>query len=338
MDVDASAAPPTFLQLEPVGQCNLRCRMCSIQFRRDGAPGGPPAFMAFDLFTRLVDELPALRELHLQGLGEPFMHPRFFDMVRYAAARGIRVSTNTNGTLIGRARADLCVASGLHELHVSVDGARPETYAGIRVRGRLATVRRNLDRLVAAKRVRGSATPALRLVVVAMRRNLDELAEIVELAHAHGVPRVFVQHLCHDYGEETLPEVYRPMRAFVEAETLLGEDPTRVERAFAAARAAAAALGVELRLPRTTPRLHPPGTPGRTRCDWPWRGAYLSYRGEAMPCCMVSTPDRVTLGDAARSGLRAVWDGEAYRAFRAALDSDEPPAVCRSCSLYAGTF
>ena len=27
---------PHFIQIEPVGQCNLRCQMCPIQFRRDG--------------------------------------------------------------------------------------------------------------------------------------------------------------------------------------------------------------------------------------------------------------------------------------------------------------
>ena len=26
---------PRFLQVEPVGQCNLRCQMCPIQFRPD---------------------------------------------------------------------------------------------------------------------------------------------------------------------------------------------------------------------------------------------------------------------------------------------------------------
>ena len=52
------------------------------------------------------------------------------------------------------------------------------------------------------------------------------------------------------------------------------------------------------------------GTPGPARCDWPWRGAYLSWQGEAMPCCMVSTPDRLSLGSAAPGGLAAVWDGE----------------------------
>lgn len=42
---------PRFLQVEPVGQCNLRCQMCPIQFRQDGPPHGPPAFMDFDVFT-----------------------------------------------------------------------------------------------------------------------------------------------------------------------------------------------------------------------------------------------------------------------------------------------
>lgn len=30
---DATPALPQFVQIEPVGQCNLRCRMCPIQFR-----------------------------------------------------------------------------------------------------------------------------------------------------------------------------------------------------------------------------------------------------------------------------------------------------------------
>src|SRR5215207_156669 len=57
---------PTFVQLEPVGQCNLRCQMCAIQFRTDGPPNGPLAFMAFDDFVRLVDGFAGLKELHLQ--------------------------------------------------------------------------------------------------------------------------------------------------------------------------------------------------------------------------------------------------------------------------------
>src|SRR5437763_2523158 len=31
---------PHFLQIEPVGQCNLRCQMCPVQFRGDGPANG----------------------------------------------------------------------------------------------------------------------------------------------------------------------------------------------------------------------------------------------------------------------------------------------------------
>ena len=58
---------PTFLQIEPVGQCNLGCQMCPIQFRHDG-PGHGAAFMAYDEFTQLIDQFIGVRELHLQGL------------------------------------------------------------------------------------------------------------------------------------------------------------------------------------------------------------------------------------------------------------------------------
>src|SRR5438105_15256820 len=96
---------PTYVQIEPVGQCNLRCQMCSIQFRQDGPPYGPPAFMEFETFTRIIDQFVTLKELHLQGLGEPMMHPRFFDMIEYATGKSIKVSTNSNLTLLNAKRA-----------------------------------------------------------------------------------------------------------------------------------------------------------------------------------------------------------------------------------------
>jgi hypothetical protein len=54
----------------------------------------PPAFMKFETFTRIVDQFVGLRELQLQGLGEPMMPPRFFDMVTYAAEQGVEATWN----------------------------------------------------------------------------------------------------------------------------------------------------------------------------------------------------------------------------------------------------
>ena len=330
-----SAPPlPTYLQLEPVGQCNLKCRMCAVQFRRDGPPHGPLAFMPFDAFQRIVASFPALEALHLQGLGEPTMHPRFFDMVAWAAARGLRVSTNSNMTIWSERRVAQCMASGLAELHVSLDAATPSIYEHIRVGANFGKVLRNLRRVMAAR----SATQSdlrVRIVMVLMRENVADLPALVQLAADEGVPAVFVQQLCHDFDEASLPAEYKPMRLFIDRERLVDRDAAQTEQVFARSRELATRLGVDLRLPRRAGDAAPRTIP---RCDWPWRGAYVSYRGDAMPCCMVGTPDRANFGNVVEHGVEAVWTNAAYGRFREQLATDHAPAVCRSCALYRGTF
>lgn len=321
---------PSFVQIEPVGQCNLACRMCPVGLRTDGRAERVAA-MPVARFRRLLDQFPTITELHLQGIGEPLMHPRFFDLVAMASARGIRVSTNSNLTLMSARRAAECVASGLARLHVSIDAASPACYEWIRVGARYGRLMRGLERLLEAKARTGQG-PGIEFVAVMMRANLHEFAALVELAARLGVPAVSVQRLAHDFDEHALPARYAPMRAFVTAQAPGPEDEAAVAASFDAARRAAARTGVTLRLPAEYPAARPRG------CDWPWRGAYVSYRGEAMPCCMVATPDRVNFGNMAVSGVARVWRNPAYQAFRLRLAGDEPPDICRGCAVYAGRF
>jgi len=334
MNPRAQAPLPRFLQIEPVGQCNLRCEMCAVVYRSDAPADGSPAFMPFERFCALIDQFADVEELQLQGLGEPMMHPRFFDMVSHAVRRGISVSTNSNLTLLTDERAQACVESGLAALHVSLDGATAEVYESIRHGASFSKVVRNLDRLVQARARTRSRTPRIRIVMVVMRKNLDQIAEVVELARRHGVDSVFVQHLSHDFQEPDLPAAYVPMRRFANDQTLLAEDRGRIAQAFSRARARAKDLDVELRLPR----LEQPSAHSSMGCEWPWRGAYLTYRGDALPCCMVSAPDRFKLGNMADDGVESVWNGAAYVELRERLAGDDPPPICKSCSLYRRTF
>jgi hypothetical protein len=48
--------------------------------------------------------------------------------------------------------------------------------------------------------------------------------------------------------------------------------------------------------------------------------------------------DRAVLGDLAHASFADIWRGPAYRAFRAALLSANPPDVCRGCAMYRGVF
>jgi hypothetical protein len=72
------------------------------------------------------------------------MYPRFFEMVAYASGKGIKVSTNSNVTLMSHLRAKKCVTSGLDSLHVSVDGAHAASYESIRIGATFERLSKNI--------------------------------------------------------------------------------------------------------------------------------------------------------------------------------------------------
>lgn len=334
--IDASDVPlPSKLQFEPVGRCNLRCPMCAAPYREVAQSD---ALVEVDLFRRVLQELPALEELHLQGIGEPLLHPRFFELVRLAVDRGARVTTSSNLTFLSEEMGDLCVSSGLDTVHVSIDAANPEVYRRIRVGASLAQVLANVERLLQARRRRGSRLPRLKLVAVLMHLNLGELPGLIDLAHDKGFDGVFVQRLSHRFREPGLPSRFRPLRAFAARQSLDDHDPAALEEILAGARQKAAGLGLEIRLPRARPITSQPEMPRQTPCDWPWTQAYVCFDGSVLPCCMVSTPDRYCIGSVVDGGLASVWRGARLQQFRQQLKSDTPPALCQSCAIYLGVF
>jgi radical SAM protein with 4Fe4S-binding SPASM domain len=309
--------------------------MCLVRYRPK--LGKAEGAMCFHTFKGLVDELPALEKVTLQGLGEPLLAPDLFRMVEYAAARDIRIGFNTNGTFLTRDKSERLVAAGLGWLNISVDGATAATYESIRDGSDFARVRKNVIDLVDVMRAQRAERPTVSLVFVAMRRNVGELPELVRLAAEWGVGRLHVQNLSHSFDDTDPSGSYREIRQFAEAEALWAERNEEAERLFAEARAVAAATGVDLRLPRLAepPAIRTLGSPG---CHWPFSAAYVTHDAQVQPCCMVMGADRVVLGDAEREGFAAVWRGDAYKSFRAALLTDEPPEVCRGCSLYRRVF
>ena len=329
---------PSYVQIEPVGTCNLRCTMCPINFREDKPLVGSQKLMQYELYTRIVDQFENMQTLHLQGLGEPMLHPRFFDMVTYAVGKGARVTTNTNLTLLNKRRAELCVTSGLDTLHFSIDGVKAETYENIRLNAHFDKVMQNLENLVEAKQRLNSSLPHLHMVIVIMKQNLEELPDLVKLAHQYGAEEVFAQQLSHDFDDPSFNPRFKPLHDYVDEQSLLYEDPERVEKYFGEARRLAKETGVIVRLPRTKPRTKPLTTLGPDRCDWPYSRAYISFQGYMMPCCIASTPDTINMGLIMGDNLEEIWNGEAFEQFREQLASNQPPELCRYCSIYNGVF
>ena len=334
----AVAAPPLPLeiQIEVTGACNLACTMCLVRYRpklgrRQGA-------MCLHTFQAIVDELPQLEKITLQGLGEPLLAPDLFEMIEHAARRGIRMGFNTNGTLLTEARGERLIRAGLHWLHISIDGATADTYESIRDGSDFDRVARNTRAFTATMRRLRAARPRVSLVFVAMRRNLEELPAVVRLADEWGVGRLYVQNLSHAFDDTDPFGDYADIRRFTEAEALWADAQPRMRAVFDLASDEAARRGVELRLPRLEQPVRAPRPSGTPGCHWPSESAYVTHDGRVQPCCMVMGADRAFLGDTHEEPFGTIWNGAAYAEFRGALETDEPPDVCRGCSLYRGLF
>ena len=324
--------------MEVSGACNLRCRMCLVRYAP--AIGKKQGALSFEQFLALVDGLPGLRKLTLQGLGEPLLSPHLLAMVRHAAGRGIEVGFNTNGTLLTRSIAERLVEAECGWLHVSLDGATARTYEEVRHGTDMRPHPGQFDRVVSNLRAlietRGpSERPRVQIVFVAMRRNVAELPALVTLAADIGVDSVWVQNLSHDFGDTEPDGAYGSIREYAAAEAIFDGGAPAAQLVFDRAAARARERGVELRLPS----LEGAERDGDPRgCGWPWESAYVTHRGDVQPCCMVMGSDRATMGRLEEAAFDRIWHGPAYTSFRAALLGDEPPEVCRGCSLYRRVF
>src|SRR5205814_8726559 len=119
---------PVCLYLETTNRCNLLCTTCP----RTYADLEPEADMSWELFTRIVDQVPNIARVVLHGVGEPMLVRDLPRMIRYLKTRGAYVLFNTNGTVLTPKRGRELCETGLDELRVSLDAADARTFVLVR--------------------------------------------------------------------------------------------------------------------------------------------------------------------------------------------------------------
>jgi MoaA/NifB/PqqE/SkfB family radical SAM enzyme len=323
-----AAAEPVCLYLETTNRCNLLCTTCP----RTYEDLEPPADMSWALFTRIVDQYPKLARVVLHGVGEPMMVKDLAKMVRYLKDRGTYVLFNTNGTLLRPKKGRELIDAGLDELRVSLDAAEARAFKLVRGRDWFDRIVRNVRDFVELKRRLQATSPRLSLWLTGLRETLEQLPDFIRLAADLGVPEVHLQRLVHFPEGQGLarPESSLFERLQHDEERFL-EEARRVAVERGVTFDASGAAEPEASLKRAD------GRQPWSICRRPWTLMYFTAHGRAIPCCIAPFSMRgyesFTLGDASQESLREIWNGPAYRTFRAALLSDSPPAACASCGL-----
>ncbi|NOY38012.1 MAG: radical SAM protein [Chlorobi bacterium] len=179
---------PHTLSVEPTTRCNLACPECPVGNHTLHRPRGD---MKTLLFQKIIkDAAPYLTHLILYFQGEPFLAPRFFEMIQTAKSHGLYVSTSTNGHFLSQENNIKLLKSGLDRLLISLDGASAESYVKYRRNGDFNRVVNGIRDLVKQREERGQKNPYIILQCLLFAHNIDEKGKIIQLGAALGVDTV----------------------------------------------------------------------------------------------------------------------------------------------------
>ncbi len=333
---------PFQVYLDTIARCNLRCRMCLVAYEKERYARKPPQIaerlrslpktMSRDLFQRIAaDVFPRTNTLYLSCGFEPLMNrdfPWFLDET--AAYRIPNVGFTTNGVLLDEAMARKCVEIRVHEISLSLDASKKETYESIRPGSSWERVLGNIRGLAALRKSENSSFPRIRLNYVLMKRNIEQVVDFVDLAADLGADILDFRHVVvFDVAEE------------MRQESLL-DSRERSNQWLLKAKERADRLGLQVPYLPLFPRWplkedlrrwwdqYKKRWRGEPRCRSPWEMLVITPLGFVGPC--VGWQRNAPLGNLATQALDEILDSPEMQTLRAGLLGQGPTAdSCRQC-------
>lgn len=289
---------PFAISIEPTTSCNLRCPECPSGLRSFTRPTG---MLDPELFEKIIDDVHRhVNYLTFYFQGEPYLHPKFLDMVAYARTKKIYTATSTNAHFLNDLKAKETIESGLDRLIISIDGTTQETYQQYRVGGNLDKVIQGAKNIVKWKKELKSSTPYVIFQYLVVKPNEHQVDEVKNLAREIGVDEVILKTAqIYDYkhGNPLIPENDKYSRYKKE------DDGTYTIKS-------------EL----------------NNSCWKLWHSCVFTWDGRVLPCCF-DKDAKYVMGNINRNNFSTIWEGKAYHSYRSKLvRSRKEIDICANCS------
>lgn len=289
---------PIGISIEPTTSCNLRCPECPSGLRSFSRPTG---MLNEGIFNRVLEQLaPVLMNLTFYFQGEPYLNPRFIEMVSSATSQNVFTSTSTNAHYLTDDNARRTVESGLDRLIISIDGVSQESYEQYRIGGILNKVLEGTRNIVRWKRKLKSRTPHVIFQFLVVKANEHDIPRLHQLAKEIGVDEVKLKTAqIYDFknGSDLIPQDTRYSRY------KKSDDGTFLIK-----------------------------NPLLNQCWKMWSSSVITWDGKVVPCCFDKDAKHV-MGDISTSSFDEIWNGQAYQNFRQTiLRSRAEIEICKNCS------
>mgnify|MGYP006277895055 CR=1 FL=1 len=210
-----------WVQVSVTSYCDARCTYCPHTIYRHCWKS---RHLDPRLFSRFIHRLKNTDLVYLQGWGEPFLHPDFWDMLTLVKQKGFLAGCTSNANVLDADNLKRAVDMGLDVLALSLAGME-EKNDRLRPGTSFRQVVEAIETLQSIKAQRRSATPSLHLAYLLLRQELDDLEKLpdffLDLGLDHVVLSSLTLPLSPDLEREALladsPEEYRDLQAKVRA-------------------------------------------------------------------------------------------------------------------------
>ena len=291
-----------FLHIEPTNLCNLNCVMCTRQnLRRFGS-------MSLDDLKHIVGQVPRLKAVKLQGMGEPMLNPEIIPMMRYLRSRSIRVYTAINGTVLPPDIDELMDV--VNRIEFSIDSVDPDEYRSIRGTGNIEEVVDNLKLICRAREKHPQVLISINCVI--LDDSEKRLADLFDLAGETGVDGINFNIAQNWTVDGNHRKEYRAEYDLNIVEAVVDEMSRRNS------------VNATVRKP----------VYGYSACEWARIGCYITWDGFVTPCCQRPDPDEINFGNIFTMSFDRIYHSPRYVDFREKLLGDEAPYECSNCAVY----
>jgi radical SAM protein with 4Fe4S-binding SPASM domain len=190
---------PLLAIIEPTFTCNGACPHCAVSSTAAETPGK----LSTGEWVNVFEEMGRIGvfTMTISG-GEPLLLDNLEDIVRGAVDNGMKVTINTNGSLVTRKRLQSLIEAGVDGFQLNVDGVNAETHDSFR--GIPGLFKKNMELLTWLQKTELDVQISTHITTC----NIDQVPAIMQLIHTKGVPRQSLVRVVNTGRAQENPELH----------------------------------------------------------------------------------------------------------------------------------
>lgn len=302
------SARPIILDIVPTKACNLDCIFCIKYGSHDVQE------LSLENFKTIAEKLfPYAFFVDFCSGGEPFLNKNFMEFLAICRKYKVLVSIVSNGTFLSEAICRKIINNDcIAKFSFSFDGIKKQTVETIRRGLNYQRVIDNMRLMADLKKNDKSKHLLLRIRCTVMRRNIEELPDLIKYASEIGIDEVEVNYL------NVANEIDRNESLFYWA--------ALTKSIFKEAEKTARERKISLKLPVSKVQR------ALDVCDKPWQFIMIDPDGSVRFC--YKSWDNAIGNIFEQEDFRALWNGERYQLIRKTVNTNKPYfKYCSVCSV-----